>query len=552
MNAGRKIVISARYAREGFNATPILAEAVQQLCLVKNGVLELEKGEYHLYDEGASQRYLVATGFQAGVKNIAMPICQANGFTLEGNGSTLISHGLILPILVQNSKNVIIQNLISDTFHSPVSEFVFSDITQDGFTLKFPNDLHLPHRIDKGHVIFENEGLQISSEDKFLSLHSMERRCVQFLFAGDTLYPKDKLAASHFNTDAIDVPGGIRFLYRKNEPSAPCEFREGEKISILTSCGRVKSVIFLDRSEDTLIRNFTVIRSEAMGIVGLMCRNIELDGYKLLRLRGNQVTSSADMIFLIHCTGRIFVHDCILGGSEDDVINVHGIYALTEEAEGNQLLARFQHPSQRHFNPYFPGDQLQFIDPDTLEILGKATVEESAVVNPEKGYDVLLMLKEPEGIFPPPRGSYIENPGRLPDIDFCHNELYDFLHLRLSGAGKIRVENNRMRHGHAILINDLVRYWYESGRIRETVICNNVFEDMQAACIHIGVPGYSLEKTPKIHENVIVENNVFLHPACEAVRAAGLRHLHLTGNTVDGAPLGAAHLLIQENTSILP
>ena len=43
MNASRKIIISARYAREGVNATPILSEAVQQLCLVKNGVLELEK-----------------------------------------------------------------------------------------------------------------------------------------------------------------------------------------------------------------------------------------------------------------------------------------------------------------------------------------------------------------------------------------------------------------------------------------------------------------------------------------------------------------------------
>jgi len=151
MIAERKITISSQYAKEGVNATPIISLAVQQLCLVKDGMLELEKGEYHLYDEGAYQRYLVATGFQPGVKNIAFPILNADGLTIEGNGATLISHGLILPFLVQCSKNVTIRNLISDTFHSPVSEFFFSDITEEGFTLKFANDLHLPHRLENGH-----------------------------------------------------------------------------------------------------------------------------------------------------------------------------------------------------------------------------------------------------------------------------------------------------------------------------------------------------------------------------------------------------------------
>ncbi|MBE5784096.1 MAG: hypothetical protein E7329_12385 [Clostridiales bacterium] len=549
MIAERKITISSQYAKEGVNATPIISLAVQQLCLVKDGMLELEKGEYHLYDEGAYQRYLVATGFQPGVKNIAFPILNADGLTIEGNGATLISHGLILPFLVQCSKNVTIRNLISDTFHSPVSEFFFSDITEEGFTLKFANDLHLPHRLENGHVIFENEGLNISSEEKFLSLHSMERRCVQFLFAGDTHYPKDKLAASYFNTDAVDVAGGIRFLYRKNEPSAPCQFREGEKISILTSCGRVKSVLFLDRSEDTLIQNFTIVRSEAMGLVALMCRNVELDGYKLLRLRGNQVTSSADMIFMIHCTGKIKVHHCQLTGSEDDIINVHGIYSLVEEITENQLLARFQHPSQRHFNPYFPGDELHFIDGHSLEILGKATVESSTVVNPESGYDVLLNLKNMEGTFAP--GCYIENPARLPDVEFCQNQLSDFPHVRLSGAGNIRIESNHLLRGTAILINDLVRYWYESGRVKSVVIRDNIFEDMKGDCINVGVPGFDAESTPKIHEHVILENNAFIRPKRLIIHASGLQKLTVANNIVDGAPLGRKHMFIQKGTEIL-
>lgn len=73
-----------------------------------------EKGVYHFYPERAYEQFCYISNHNDVLSRIAFMIKDREGIAIDGNGSTFIFHGRIIPFWMENSKNISIKNLTID------------------------------------------------------------------------------------------------------------------------------------------------------------------------------------------------------------------------------------------------------------------------------------------------------------------------------------------------------------------------------------------------------------------------------------------------------
>ena len=75
-------------------------------------VLYLKKGEYHFYPQGALPVSLGVSGFAPQeMLSVAVPLVNLWYLTVDGQGSTFVIHGHVLPILLMDSTKVTLRNI---------------------------------------------------------------------------------------------------------------------------------------------------------------------------------------------------------------------------------------------------------------------------------------------------------------------------------------------------------------------------------------------------------------------------------------------------------
>ena len=528
-----EICISTDPREEKKNMTPAVVDALERLKDAKNATLSFAPGVYHFYEEGCVEKYFAVSNNSAGMKKIIFPIFDREGLTIDGQGAVFVFHGVVFPFLIHGCKNIVLKNFIIDREFSPVALLTVHNKTEEGFQL-LVDKTKSPFHIEKGGVVFEREGFVRSTLERKIALHGIDRWGVQYIFAGDCPDRKENLPAPHLLTDATEIEGGIQLTYRPDSPFR-CQFAEGERVMSLLDGERFVDVILLDDSEEILVKNITVRRGLGMGVIGQRSKNIEIDGFSTdIEYYNEHSTLTADSMHFINCEGNLEVHNCHISHTMDDIINVHGIYTALENAEEDALFVALRHYEQFGFNPYKPGDRLELIHPQNLEVLGEFLVETSEFL--DDGQKLKLRGAFRWGRDKVSPGCLVENPDRMPDVHLHHNHFAVYPHLRLSGGGEILVEDNVMECGMAALLGlDLAKYWYESGRIRHLVYRNNIFRNCNAlggnSFLTIGVDGFAEKETPEIHDTVEITGNVFEELKEFAIVASGVKHLHWRDNT---------------------
>ena len=75
-------------------------------------VLYLKKGEYHFYPQGAMPVSLGVSGFAPQeMLLVAVPLVNLWCLTVDGQGSTFVIHGRVLPVLLMDSTKVMLRNI---------------------------------------------------------------------------------------------------------------------------------------------------------------------------------------------------------------------------------------------------------------------------------------------------------------------------------------------------------------------------------------------------------------------------------------------------------
>lgn len=511
MNNVNRTIVELAAPKDSENVTPLLLSTIESLP--NDTTLVLQKGTYHLYEEGTKTIWLNVSNNRSCDKYVAMPIFNKKGIVIEGNGSKIVCHGLVFPFATVKSEDVIIRNLTITTEYPYSVGFTIESKDDDGFTIKFDDGI-CPYVVKDGNIDFMLDGNVISSRDGRVSLHSMDRIHVVYLMTPNAPGDKSKFPARFMGINATDLGNGrVYFKYYGDDhpKSAKCPFEIGEYIAINMEEKRRRCAFLFDDCLNVKLENVAIERFGGMAFIAQRSGNITIDHFKVRPREGERVSVTADIMQLVNCYGKVSIIDSECGSSMDDVINIHGNYLEVVEISGKRARLDVRHSSHAGFFPYREGDVVEFSEKHTRRILATARV---VSVTPDPDNISQCILEVDSNIEELPIGSLLENTTLNPDVEILRNKFSDFPHIRLSGRGKYLVEDNEISQcSLAINISDLADYWYESGRVKDMTIRNNLFCNCNAlggnTFISIGVSGWP-ENAPLIHEKIILENNRFV------------------------------------------
>ncbi len=298
----------------------------------------------------------------------------------------------------------------------------------------------------------------------------------------------------------------------------------------MRSYGRPTPGLFLTHGTNTTLENIQVHYAEGMGLLAQMSENIALNGFSVC-LRGDDdpryFTTQADATHFSGCKGKIISINGLYEGMMDDAINVHGTYLkVIKRINDNTLTARYMHGQSYGFEWGRPGDAVQFVQSNTMELIGELNqiISIRATDKPDNhgAKEFEISFEKPLNPDINENGTFgIENLEWTPEVLFAHNIIRN---NRARGSlfstpKPTLIEDNLFDHtsGTAILLCGDCNGWFETGACKDVVIRKNTFINSLTnmfqftnAVISIYPEIPELDKQVKyFHSGIVIEDNIF-------------------------------------------
>lgn len=212
----------------------------------------------------------------------------------------------------------------------------------------------------------------------------------------------------------------------------------------------------------------------------------------------------------------------------DDAINVHGTYLrVIRRMNDTTLIARYMHPQTWGFKWGDRGDEVQFVEPEKMEVVdgSRNTIKSVATydkptVDGASEFEIVFALPLPKAVAAEGKTG-IENLTRTPEVVFADNVIRN---NRARGAlfstpKRVVCESNLFDHTHgtAILLCGDCNGWFETGGCTEVLIRNNRFVNALTATyqftnaiisIFPEIPNLK-EQKKYFHSGIVIEGNTF-------------------------------------------
>ncbi len=476
--------------------------------------ITIPKGVYQFREADAVVKELyISNHDQDNPKKIGLYFENLKNVTIDGNGSQLVFHGRMLPIVLVNCENVALKNFSVD-FEIPhirqLNILSVDSAKQQLVASLWPKG---DYRVDRGKLVVTGEGYEFVPltfmafrEDKRLTYL---RRDLSFQPKEVKELGKDTLLISGL-PDAKDATPGERYALRSYYRPTPG--------------------IFIDFCKNTTLNNVMVHYAEGMGLLAQLSENITLSHFSVA-LKPNDpryFTTQADATHFSGCKGLIRSEYGVYEGMADDAINVHGTYLkVIKRVDDFTLQARYMHPQSWGFLWGQPGDSTHFIESERMQLVQDAinTIKSIRPIDKPtnfgaKIFEISFSQKLPNEVSE--QGKFgIENLSWTPEVIFKHNTVRN---NRARGAlfstpKKVVCENNVFDHTHgtAILLCGDCNGWYETGACRGVTIRNNTFINALTATyqftnavisIYPEIPNLKEQQT-FFHSGILIENNKF-------------------------------------------
>ena len=431
-------------------------------------VISFPKGTYHFYPDKAVGKYHAVTNHDNGYKRFAFPLIGCNDVTVEGNGSEFIFHGVIVPVLVENSKNITLRNfsidwevpfyvqatvLASDPANSSMDvEFTpFSKVAMDGERLTFDNNGYLQPGLGQ-NMVFD---------------------------------PKTRAVAYRANDYMLNKPtkaiplGGMKYRIEGKFVKSPAPAGMIYVFKGMQGENRLAPAIHLSNSAGILAENLDIHTSAGMAVIGEKTSDITLRRVNVALREGTDriVSASADATHFCNCRGKLLIENCLFENMLDDGINVHGTYMRIDRITGPRTMtARLIHPQQQDYDFATKGDSIQFVDEGTILPKGFGVMASVRKIN--EGYMMFTFASDlPAGL---KQGDGLENISWYPELTFRNNVVRNnrARGILVSSRNKVVIEGNTLSSMmSSILFEGDLDFWHESGAVRDVLIRNNTFLD---------------------------------------------------------------------------
>lgn len=463
-------------ANSSKNASPVLQKALAKIkAEYKEGekvILRFPEGRYEFHEKGAAVReYYISNHDQTNPKKVGIALEDMKNLTLDGQGSEFVFHGRMLPVSLLRSENCLLKNFSIDFENPHIAQVkIVENDPQDGIV--FEPAPWVDYRIAKDSI-FEAYG------EGWTMRHSWG-----IAFDGDTKHLVYNISdigcptkgASEVAPRRIHAPGW------KDARLVP------GTVVAMRGWGRPTPGIFLSHDVNTTIENVKVHYAEGMGLLAQLCENITLEKFGVC-LKGDAdpryFTTQADATHFSGCKGKIVSCNGLYEGMMDDAINVHGTYLkVVKRVDDRTLVGRYMHGQSWGFEWGCPGDEVQFIRSNTMELVGKQnkiiSIRPYDKEQTEGAREFLITFQEPvDQVINEQSGFGIENLTWTPEVLFSGNVIRN---NRARGSlfstpRKTIVENNLFDHtsGAAILLCGDCNGWFETGACRHVIIRKNRF-----------------------------------------------------------------------------
>ena len=463
-------------ANSSKNASPVLQKALAKIkAEYKEGekvILRFPEGRYEFHEKGAAVReYYISNHDQTNPKKVGIALEDMKNLTLDGQGSEFVFHGRMLPVSLLRSENCLLKNFSIDFENPHIAQVkIVENDPQDGIV--FEPAPWVDYRIAKDSI-FEAYG------EGWTMRHSWG-----IAFDGDTKHLV-------YNTSDIGCPtkGASEVAPRRiHAPGWKDARLVPGTVVAMRGWGRPTPGIFLSHDVNTTIENVKVHYAEGMGLLAQLCENITLEKFGVC-LKGDAdpryFTTQADATHFSGCKGKIVSCNGLYEGMMDDAINVHGTYLkVVKRVDARTLVGRYMHGQSWGFEWGCPGDEVQFIRSNTMELVGKQnkiiSIRPYDKEQTEGAREFLITFQEPvDQVINEQSGFGIENLTWTPEVLFSGNVIRN---NRARGSlfstpRKTIVENNLFDHtsGAAILLCGDCNGWFETGACRHVIIRKNRF-----------------------------------------------------------------------------
>ena len=463
-------------ANSSKNASPVLQKALAKIkAEYKEGgkvILRFPEGRYEFHEKGAAVReYYISNHDQTNPKKVGIALEDMKNLTLDGQGSEFVFHGRMLPVSLLRSENCLLKNFSIDFENPHIAQVkIVENDPQDGIV--FEPAPWVDYRIAKDSI-FEAYG------EGWTMRHSWG-----IAFDGDTKHLV-------YNTSDIGCPtkGASEVAPRRiHAPGWKDARLVPGTVVAMRGWGRPTTGIFLSHDVNTTIENVKVHYAEGMGLLAQLCENITLEKFGVC-LKGDAdpryFTTHADATHFSGCKGKIVSCNGLYEGMMDDAINVHGTYLkVVKRVDDRTLVGRYMHGQSWGFEWGCPGDEVQFIRSNTMELVGKQnkiiSISPYDKEQTEGAREFLITFQEPvDQVINEQSGFGIENLTWTPEVLFSGNVIRNnrACGSLFSTPRKTIVENNLFDHtsGAAILLCGDCNGWFETGACRHVIIRKNRF-----------------------------------------------------------------------------
>lgn len=538
------------------DATPALLKGILEAKDTGISAINFEKGTYHFYPDKGFEKYCYISNHGDLMVNTAFPILNMKDLTINGRGSTFVFHGVMIPFLIEDSKDITVQNITIDwnqTFHSE-GLIVANDVINKTFDMKITDQY--PYEIRNGEIFFIKEYYQHSMGQTIL--YDPTRKAISYnteAYTGITIKSRNTLSNNleniiyKYDHDAKDVefkPIGFQNKVRVEQlkPGLIRVYGHSKKMPpvghILTMKGeqginRVAPAFRVLNTDGFNAKNINIHHAGGMGIIAENSSDLILERFNVTPSKGRMVSTTADATHFVGCRGKVVLSHCTFQNQLDDATNVHGTYQkIVDVIDEYTIGVRMMHHQQKGFVIGKHNDRIGLIRlANSFFPYAELSIDKVSYFN-NRYQIVKLNQKIPKNI---KVGDLIENLDAYPEVHITNCTISNnrARGLLISNSVKTIIENNFFStEMEAILIPVESGYWHESGNGANIIIRNNTFQDCQHSGFNRGIIRLETDddNTNVAFKNIKIINNTFNHFDSAILEVSNTDGLTFKGNKI--------------------
>lgn len=516
------------------------ASVLKEILLAdKNTLSEIkfEKGTYHFYPDKGFEKYTYLSNHGDLMVNTPFPIDGFKNLTIDGQKSTFIFHGVIIPFLIENGTNITIKNISIDWNKAFYSEglIVAHNKKEHSFDMKISEEY--PYEIRNEQIYFIKEyyehGLgqsilydternaiafnteaatSITSKNKISKNNRNNLDKINYKYKHDHRAPEYKNIGFEYRTKVVQLKPGLVRVFGHKKALPPI----GQILTMKGAQGfnRVSPAFSVKNTNGFNGTNVNIHHAGGMGIIAENSSDLILDNFNITPSKGRMVSTTADATHFVGCRGKVVLKNSIFNNQLDDALNVHGTYqSIVDILSKNSIGVRMEHHQQLGFKIGKEQDTLGFVRlSNSFFSYDKATIKNIKYIN--NRYQIITFNQDlPKDL---KKGDLVENLEGYPDllVQNCTISKNRARGLLISNPKKTIIENNFFStEMEAILIPVESGHWFESGNAANVIIRNNVFQDSQHSGFNRGVIRFATDDDNEniAFKNIEISNNTFNH-----------------------------------------